>query len=53
MMGGGRKIRLDAVAHPTDQLIVCEDCGESCAGFTTMKEAADWVEKHLAERHGR
>jgi hypothetical protein len=50
-MSGEPKIELTNIPHPTDQLIVCDDCGESFAAFTTVKEAADWIEEHTRRRH--
>jgi hypothetical protein len=34
--------------HPTDSLLTCEECGETCAG--DVKAMADFVTKHT-ERH--
>lgn len=45
------KVQLNAHAHPTDRLIVCEKCGESYAGFSTPAEAADWAAEHLRRKH--
>jgi hypothetical protein len=41
-----QRVKLNLVQHPTDQLIVCDNCGASFASFTTVKEAADWIEVH-------
>jgi len=45
------RVEIVAEPHPTDKLVVCENCGESYAGFTTVKEAAEWVAQHVKERH--
>jgi hypothetical protein len=47
------RVEISNIPHPTDQLVVCENCGESFAGFATTAEAADWIENHLREKHNR
>jgi hypothetical protein len=44
----GRKAEIELHPHPTDSLLVCEECGESCAG--DAKAMATFVKDHT-ERH--
>lgn len=43
-----RQAEIEVHHHPTDSLMVCEDCGESCAG--DVNEIAAFVIEHT-KRH--
>ncbi len=44
----GRQAEIVISHHPTDSLLTCRECGETCAG--DMKTMADFVIEHT-DRH--
>ena len=45
---GGANAAIICTPHPTDELLTCEECGDSCAG--DEKAMATFVVEHT-ERH--